>query len=269
MMTLRHWWVGVLATLWMTVPAFAATVGVAPRVDGFDVEEVAQLSPGTALRFTLYGTPGGAATLQIAGVDRSLVLQETQAGIYEGVYTVAAGDRIAADSRVSADLALGQRVTSAVLEEPLVLGASGFATTALGTTAPATTAVGATASGAPVIDTCSDCGVVQAIREVEVRGQPGYRGAAGRGVLGAILGGEFADDVRRTAARIVGAVGGGHAGRENERASKRRTHYDVVIRLDNGDVQTRSLDAMPPFKVGDRVRVVQGRPERDLAADRR
>ena len=121
MMTLRHWWVGVLATLWMTVPAFAATVGVAPRVDGFDVEEVAQLSPGTALRFTLYGTPGGAATLQIAGVDRSLVLQETQAGIYEGVYTVAAGDRIAADSRVSADLALGQRVTSAVLEEPLVL----------------------------------------------------------------------------------------------------------------------------------------------------
>ena len=53
------------------------------------------------------------------------------------------------------------------------------------------------------------------------------------------------------------------------RASKRRTHYDVVIRLDNGDVQTRSLDAMPPFKVGDRVRVVQGRPERDLAADRR
>src|SRR5213593_3389032 len=198
MMTLRHWWVGVLATLWMTVPAFAATVGVAPRVDGFDVEEVAQLSPGTALRFTLYGTPGGAATLQIAGVDRSLVLQETQAGIYEGVYTVAAGDRIAADSRVSADLALGQRVTSAVLEEPLVLGASGFATTA-----PGTTAVGATASGAPVIDTCSDCGVVQAIREVEVRGQPGYRGAAGGGVLGAILGGKFAADVRRTAARIV------------------------------------------------------------------
>ena len=40
-----------------------------------------------------------------------------------------------------------------------------------------------------------------------------------------------------------------------ERASRQRTRYDVVVRMDDGGFQTRGYDAAAPFHVGDRVRV--------------
>jgi outer membrane lipoprotein SlyB len=242
MKTLRHWLFGVLATLLVCTaePGFAQAAASGPRVDGFDVEEVAELTAGTALHFTLYGTPGAAATLSIAGADGSLPLQETQAGIYEGSYTIAADDQITADSRVTADLRAGERVASAVLDEPLVLGATAAVPVA-------------------AISSCNVCGVVQSIRPVEARADAGIFGALAGGVVGAILGSQVGQGDGRTAAGILGAVGGAYAGREIERASRGRTRFDLVVRMDDGGVQTRRYDATPPFKVGDRVRVLHDR----------
>jgi outer membrane lipoprotein SlyB len=113
-------WVG--AAIASTVTAQAR--GVAPRIDGFDVVQVGELSPGSELLFTVFGTPGAQAQLRIDGAAQPLPLQEQDAGVYEGRYVVAQDDRIAPDSRVVAQLRLHGEQASAELEEPLVLGAT-------------------------------------------------------------------------------------------------------------------------------------------------
>jgi len=245
MKTFRHMVVGALATL---LVGFAAAARAQPdsagpplRVDGFDVEQVSQLSAGTALNFSLFGTPGARATLRIDGAERRLALQESQAGMYEGTYVIAANDRITAASHVTAELWLANQVTTAVLEEPLMLGTS--------TARP-----------------CDDCGVVEAIRAVDIRGQPGYVGAIAGGVIGAILGSQVGNGDGRTIAGILGAVGGAHVGREIERSQSQRTGYEVVVRQPNGVSQTRRYNAPPPFKVGDRVRLAGGAWQPDASA---
>ncbi len=66
-----------------------ATAASALRVTGFDVEQVDRLEPGAELNFTLWGTPGAAVVLQIDGGRRTVRLDETTAGRYQGSYVVA------------------------------------------------------------------------------------------------------------------------------------------------------------------------------------
>ena len=94
----------------------------APMIDGFDVEQVKTLVAGTELDFTLYGTPGGAATVRIDGAVGSFRLEEVEAGVYEGIYSIKQRDRIAAGATVTANLRMGNQVASAILDESLVLG---------------------------------------------------------------------------------------------------------------------------------------------------
>ena len=246
MKTFRAAVVGALTTMlvWLTAAASEVpghvppAVGPPPWVGGLDVEQVPQLSAGTPLVFTLFGSPGASATLRIDGVQRRLPLQEVQAGVYEGTYVIAADDRITPTSRVTADLWLENQVASMVLEEPLLLGAGS-------------------------VPPCDDCGVVEAIRAVDVHGPPGAIGAVAGGVIGAIVGSQFGSGDGRRVAGILGALGGAMAGREIERNYAKRTHYELVVRLDNGTARARRYDARPPFKVGDRVRLAQGSWQRE------
>ncbi len=96
----------------------------APHIDGFDVTPAAQLFAGNELTFTLYGSPGGTASVQVGGAAGSLVLAELEAGVYEGTYTIGRRDRITAQSTATANLRLGNRVASSVLDEALLAGAS-------------------------------------------------------------------------------------------------------------------------------------------------
>lgn len=91
-----------------------------PVIRGFDVEEVRALRPGVELNFNLYGTPGGRATLSIAGANRNLNLTETEPGQYEGTYTLGSRDNITGRSAVTANLRVGNQVTSGVLSESLL-----------------------------------------------------------------------------------------------------------------------------------------------------
>lgn len=99
-----------------------STTVVAPRIQGFEVDEVRRLRPGTELTFKLYGTPGGRANLNIKGAARNLALAEIEPGEYEGTYTIGTRDRITATSAVTANLRVGNLVTSGVLAESLVRG---------------------------------------------------------------------------------------------------------------------------------------------------
>lgn len=102
----------------------SAAANAAPRIDGFDVEPVAQAVPGNEMMFTLYGSPGGTATVQVGGATGNLILAEVEAGVYEGSYTIGRRDRITAESTATANLRLGNRVASSVLDESLVAGAA-------------------------------------------------------------------------------------------------------------------------------------------------
>jgi outer membrane lipoprotein SlyB len=218
--------------------AGAVASATQPRVDGFDVEQVAQLAPGTPLNFALYGAAGATATLRIDGAAHTLALKEVEAGVYEGTYVLGRDDRIEPESRVTANLWLAGQSTTVVLEEPLVLGA-------------------AQPRG------CADCAVVEAVRPVDEQGQPGVVGAMAGGLVGAIVGSQFGRGDGRKTAGILGAVGGAYVGREIERQQGTRTRYEVVVRSPDGATQTRRYDAPPPFRVGDRVRIADGtwRPE--------
>lgn len=90
-----------------------------PVIRGFNVDEVRRLAPGVDLNFDVYGTPGGRVYLQIAGASRNLQLTETEPGQYEGAYTISSRDRITAASSVTANLRVGNQVTSGVLSESL------------------------------------------------------------------------------------------------------------------------------------------------------
>ena len=46
------------------------------------------LGPGTELSFRLEGTPQAQATVSISGISQPIPLRETEAGIYEGRYTI-------------------------------------------------------------------------------------------------------------------------------------------------------------------------------------
>jgi outer membrane lipoprotein SlyB len=95
----------------------SATTVSAPRIRGFEVDEIRRLVPGNELTFRLYGTPGGRASLNIKGARRNLNLTEVEPGEYEGTYTIGTRDKITANSAVTANLRIGNLVTSGVLAE--------------------------------------------------------------------------------------------------------------------------------------------------------
>jgi hypothetical protein len=268
MATLRQVILGVLAALLAstTVPALAQPSGGAPsdtaglQVEEFDVEQVPQLASGTHLTFSLYGTPGAEATLQIEGAQRVLRLHEVQPGMYEGRYTIDAQDQIRPDARVTAVLRRGGQVTASVLKEPLQFGASVQTASEplMAQSAPieeiapiaARPRIGTPVPPKPETLACADCAVVESVRAVDVGSGPGKVAAAAGGVAGAI----FGDEVGRAHARHVAFVLGALTGRRIEPDGSQRIRYDVVLRLPSGAVQTRSYDSVPPFKEGDIVR---------------
>lgn len=267
MATLRQVILGVLAALLasITAPALAqpgrSTVSDAAglRVEEFDVEQVPQLTAGTRLKFSLYGTQGAEAALQIEGAQRVLHLREVQPGMYEGAYIIDAQDQIWPDARVTAVLRRGNQAAASVLEEPLQLGASAptgleplMAQRAPIEVAPiaASPRIGTPVPPRPAASACADCAVVESVRAVDVGSAPDKLAATAGGVAGAV----FGDEVGRAHARHVAWVLGALTGRKIEPDAGQRTRYDVVLRLPSGALLTRSYDNVPSFRVGDMVR---------------
>lgn len=214
-----------------------------PRIDRFDVGPADSLAAGNELLFTLAGTPAGQASVRIAGVKGKLYLEETRKGIYEGSYTIKNKDRIAADAAVTANLSLGDRNVSSILGKSLL--------------AASTTTQRTQRTERPT-RVCANCGTVEAINVVEVKGKGSYVGMIAGGVAGALLGSQVGKGRGTTVAEVAGAAGGAYAGNEAEKYIRRTNHYEVVVRLHGGGAQTVSYEAQPPFEVGDKVRVESG-----------
>jgi outer membrane lipoprotein SlyB len=110
---------------------------------------------------------------------------------------------------------------------------------------------------------CADCGVVEGVREVEVKGKGTGLGAVAGGVAGALVGHELGGGNAKTLMGVVGAVGGAVAGNEVEKKARATKQWEVTVRLEDGGTQVVTLAQQPPWRAGDRVRLAGGALEPD------
>lgn len=218
------------------------TQNVALQITGFEAGPVTDLSGGSELPFTMHGTPGGKADVTIDGVPGRFFLAESRRGEYTGAYTVRRTDRITPNTPIVGNLRIGQRTTSARLSQPIVA------------TNPSQQAM----QPRQTPNYCSSCGVVEAVNQVEVKGDGGYLGTIGGGLAGALLGSKIGNGNGRTAAEIAAAVGGAYAGHEVEANMRQSAHFEVRVRLENGGTQTVALPTDPGYRVGEKVRITDG-----------
>ena len=215
--------------------------GAGPRIDRFDVgDPPANLVPGEDLNLIMSGTPGGTASATIAGVRGKVLMTEIRSGVYEGTHIINRRDRIVASSVVTGHLRVGERETNAVLGQSLVAAA------------------GQPARARQTARRCVNCGVIEAINLVEVKGEGSYLGKIAGGLAGIVIGNQIGEGNTKTVAQVAGAAGGAYVGNEIEKRVKTVKHYEVVVRLENGGTQTISYAAQPPFAVGAKVKVDGG-----------
>jgi outer membrane lipoprotein SlyB len=74
------------------------------------------------------------------------------------------------------------------------------------------------------------------------------------GLIGGGLGSLVGSGNGRTAATIIGALGGGYIG-NNIQKSQTHTVYEISVKYDDGTWGTIRQTASPPFRIGDRVLV--------------
>ncbi|MDN2703371.1 glycine zipper 2TM domain-containing protein [Janthinobacterium sp. SUN100] len=113
-------------------------------------------------------------------------------------------------------------------------------------------------AAAPAPQVCANCGVIEAIHEVNTRAEGSGVGAAGGAVVGGLLGNQVGGGHGRQLATVLGAVGGAVAGNQIEGSVRATRSYNIVVRLDNGKTRTVHQSAAPNWRQGDRVRVVNG-----------
>ena len=104
---------------------------------------------------------------------------------------------------------------------------------------------------------CHDCGVIDSIRAVEVKGEGSGIGAVGGAVVGGVLGNQVGRGRGRTAATVVGAGAGAYAGHEIEKNMNKSVSYEVRVRMNDGTYRTIHESAQPAFAIGQKVRVTE------------
>jgi len=114
------------------------------------------------------------------------------------------------------------------------------------------------AAPAPAPKVCNNCGVIEAIHEVNTRASGSGVGAAGGAVVGGLLGNQVGGGHGKQVATVLGAIGGAVAGNQIEGNVRATRSYNIVVRLDNGKTRTLHQSAAPNWRQGDRVRIVNG-----------
>ena len=105
---------------------------------------------------------------------------------------------------------------------------------------------------------CLNCGVVESVKLVELKGEGSGAGAVAGGVLGAVVGKEIGAGRGKTLATVAGAAGGAYAGHEIEKNMNKSTYFRVTVRMNNGGVRTITQKTDPGFKSGDSVKIENG-----------
>lgn len=94
---------------------------------------------------------------------------------------------------------------------------------------------------------CSVCGHVESVRTVQHTVPTSGVGAVAGGVVGGVVGNQIGHGNGRTAATLLGAVGGGFAGNEIEKRTHTVTAYEVSVRMQDGSLRTVETSTAPPI----------------------
>lgn len=107
----------------------------------------------------------------------------------------------------------------------------------------------------------SGYGTIDSIQVVRGSGGTSGGGAVVGGLIGALAGNQIGSGSGRTAATVAGAVGGAVVGNKVEanRNSGGADMYQINIRMDNGEIRAVTQDSVYDLRVGNRVRMVDGR----------
>lgn len=115
------------------------------------------------------------------------------------------------------------------------------------------------------VNLCATCGVVESVRTVAAKGEGTGVGAVAGGVLGGALGNQIGKGSGNTLATIAGAVAGGYAGHQVEKNMRSTTHYEITVRMEDGERRVLTRRDPPVWRQGDRVEVS---PNGELTAAR-
>jgi outer membrane lipoprotein SlyB len=104
-------------------------------------------------------------------------------------------------------------------------------------------------------------GTIESIQVTNGEGRTSGAGAIVGGLVGALAGNQVGSGGGRTAATVAGGVAGAAIGNnvERNRNTDGQQAYAVNIRLDNGEYRTVVQDNVYDLRVGNRVRIVDGR----------
>lgn len=107
---------------------------------------------------------------------------------------------------------------------------------------------------------CDNCGVIERITAEQSQGDDSIGlGTVLGGVAGAAIGSQIGHGRGNTAAIVGGAAGGAYAGHEIEKSQRSRIIYRFTVRMDSGSYADITQDGNPGLRVGDSVRIVDGR----------
>jgi outer membrane lipoprotein SlyB len=105
-------------------------------------------------------------------------------------------------------------------------------------------------------------GTIESIQVTQAENRTSGAGAVVGGLVGALAGNQVGSGSGRTAATVAGGVAGAAIGNNVERnrnAGGGQEMYQVNIRMDNGEYRTVVQDSAYDLRVGNRVRLVDGR----------
>ena len=224
-------------------PAPSAATGIA----AFTVTAPERARPGDELVFALSGQPAGKARVQVEGVVKSIALTEVRRGVYEGSYTLRRGERINRNLVATGYLTVNRQESSQRFERRLA------------ELSPAKHDDDRAADRDPARAPCAECGVIESVSLVEVRGdKPNVLGTIAGGVIGGVIGNQVGGGTGKDLATIVGAVGGAYAGNRIENSQDKVQVHRVLVRLDSGGSRSVDYAADPGLKVGAAVRFDKG-----------
>lgn len=111
---------------------------------------------------------------------------------------------------------------------------------------------------------CPECGAVVDLRTVKVAGEGSGLGAIAGGVVGGVLGHQVGSGRGKDVATVAGAAGGAYAGHQIEKKSKEKTQYQVLVKMqDAGNTRTFIFNNETAYRVGDKVKVINGKLRRE------
>lgn len=110
----------------------------------------------------------------------------------------------------------------------------------------------------PAPPPCRDCGTVESVRAITVKGEGTGLGAVAGGIIGGVLGHQVGSGRGNDLATVAGAVGGAVAGHQIEKQQRRTTRHEILVRMDDGSLRTFTSETQPSWHAGDRVRIADG-----------